>query len=487
MNAILLLLDQAENRRLLVGLLEESYQVLVPESGNDVPGDFDLCIVDGPAARRMTAWLKERREAALPVFLPVLLLTSRPELEIADEGLRECVDDLIVTPVHKAGLRVQVEILLRTRRLTQDLSAANKELEAVFNAFPDLYFWLDTDGTILSYHAVRASDLHIPSEQFLGKRMQDVLPPDVSTQFEQAVRKIAEAKSVAVIEYSLPMPDGIKFFEARLVPLMERQVMAIVRDITEERKRAEESLARYADELERSNTELQQFAYIASHDLQEPLRAVSGYLQLIRKRYEGKLDKDADEFIAFAVDGASRMQALIEGLLDYSRVGTHGKEFAPTDSEAALKQAEQNLKAAIEESGAEITHDPLPTVTGDDVQLTELLQNLVANAIKFHRPDEPPRIHVSAEQKDGEWVFSVKDNGIGIAREDTERLFRIFTRLHARDEYEGTGIGLAVCKRIVERHGGRIWVESEPGKGSTFYFTIPATAAAQPAEVEKAA
>jgi signal transduction histidine kinase/DNA-binding LacI/PurR family transcriptional regulator len=226
-------------------------------------------------------------------------------------------------------------------------------------------------------------------------------------------------------------------------------------------------------ELARSNAELEHFAYVASHDLQEPLRMVKSYLQLIKRRYVGQLDEDADEFIAFAVDGAGRMQALINDLLQYSRVTTRGKPFAPTDCAAVLDHALTNLKVAIEESGAVVSHDDLPTVPADDVQLTQLFQNLIGNATKFHKPDTRPEVHVGAERRSDEWLFSVQDNGIGIDPKHFERIFLIFQRLHSREEYEGTGIGLAVCKRIVERHGGHIWVESEPGKGATFRFTIP--------------
>ncbi len=237
------------------------------------------------------------------------------------------------------------------------------------------------------------------------------------------------------------------------------------------RVQAEEKLKGYFDELERSNKELQQFAYIASHDLQEPLRMVASYTQLLAMRYKGKLDSDADEFIAFAVDGANRMQGLINDLLAYSRVGTKGKEFQPTDCKTVLDNITRNLQKIIEESSAEITHDPLPTVVADDIQLGQLFQNLIVNAIKF-QSDSYPRIHITAEKNEKEWIFSVKDDGIGIEPEFKERIFEIFQRLHAKGEYPGTGIGLAICKKIVERHGGRVWVESEPGKGSTFYFSI---------------
>mgnify|MGYP003401757758 FL=1 len=250
-------------------------------------------------------------------------------------------------------------------------------------------------------------------------------------------------------------------------------------DLVEARQKLEESVA----ELGRSNADLQQFAYVASHDLQEPLRMVSSYTQLIARRYKGKLDADADEFIAFAVDGANRMQRLILDLLAYSRVNTAGRQFEPTAMETVLKAALNNLTNAVKESQAIITHDPLPAVMGDDKQLAQLFQNLLSNAVKFGGA-QPPRIHISAKQADGEWLFSVRDHGIGLDPQYADRIFVIFQRLHTREEYPGTGIGLAICKKIVERHGGRIWVESELGKGATFYFTMrdeePGTSAHPP-------
>ena len=238
-----------------------------------------------------------------------------------------------------------------------------------------------------------------------------------------------------------------------------------------ERKRADEALARQTQELARSNAELEQFAYIASHDLQEPLRMVSSYTQLLARRYRGQLDSDADDFIAFAVDGAERMQPLIRDLLEYSRIGSRGNAPEPTNLEEVLDAALANLTAAIEESDAEVTRDPLPTLSVDASQLTQLFQNLIGNALKFRH--ETPRVHVSAVTEEDLVTFSVRDNGIGIQSDYVERIFAIFQRLHTRDEYAGTGIGLAVCRRIVERHDGRIWAESEPGVGTTFYFTLP--------------
>lgn len=225
-------------------------------------------------------------------------------------------------------------------------------------------------------------------------------------------------------------------------------------------------------ELERSNSELQQFAYVASHDLQEPLRMISSYVQLLERRYKGKLDDDADEFIAYAVDGAKRMQGLISDLLQLSRFGTRERSLGAVDCEVVLDQALANLQTSIAACCAQVTHGPLPTVRADSTQLIQLFQNLVGNALKF-RGTETQNIHVSAEPKNGKWLFSVRDNGIGIDPEHSDRIFGIFQRLHGRGEYPGTGIGLAICKKIVEGHGGQIWVDSEAGKGATFFFTLP--------------
>ena len=243
------------------------------------------------------------------------------------------------------------------------------------------------------------------------------------------------------------------------------------REISERRK-ADEAAARHAAELERSNAELEQFAHVASHDLKEPLRMVASYLELLQRRYKGRLDTDADDFIHFAVDGALRMRNLMDGLLALSQVGTHGRPFGPTDCDAVVDKAVNDLAVAIAESRAVITRDPLPTVLGDAGQLEQLFQNLVSNAIKF-RSEEEPRVHITARRKRTEWLFSVRDNGIGIDSKYSERIFVVFQRLHAREERSGTGIGLAISKKIVERHGGRIWIESRPDEGATFYFTIP--------------
>ncbi len=244
----------------------------------------------------------------------------------------------------------------------------------------------------------------------------------------------------------------------------------VVEDISR-RKATEQALQATLSELERSNSELQQFAYVASHDLQEPLRMVSSYVRLLERRYKEKLDADADEFITYAADGAKRMQRLINDLLQYSRVGTRNRPFEPTDCEAVLNQVLASLEVAIERNNAQITRDPLPTVMADQTQLAQVFQNLIDNALKF-RGEAPPLIHVSARRNGSHWLFSVHDNGVGIDPQYSDRIFVIFQRLHGRQEYPGTGIGLAICKKIVERHDGRIWVESNGDHGSTFFFTV---------------
>jgi light-regulated signal transduction histidine kinase (bacteriophytochrome) len=241
--------------------------------------------------------------------------------------------------------------------------------------------------------------------------------------------------------------------------------LASIIDVTERR--------RYQDELQRSNSDLEQFAYIASHDLQEPLRMVASYTELLAQRYEGKLDARADKYIFYAVDGARRMQQLVADLLQYSRVGSQGKPFAAVHSGDVLNRVVKMLDGMITASNATIEYGELPVVMADESQLSQLFQNMIGNAVKF-RAATPPRIQIEARLHERKWMFSVRDNGIGIEMRHAERIFQMFQRLHERSKYEGSGIGLAIAKRIVERHGGRISVQSEPGVGTTFYFTLPA-------------
>jgi PAS domain S-box-containing protein len=248
--------------------------------------------------------------------------------------------------------------------------------------------------------------------------------------------------------------------------------LASIVDITE-RKRAEQELRRFTDELQRSNRELAQFAYVASHDLQEPLRAISGCVQLLQQRYQSKLDERADDLIQHAVSGAVRMQTLINDLLSYSRIGTRAKPFEPCDLAQPLQETLANLSVAIKEAGAAVTWDDMPVMHADPTQFTQLFQNLVSNALKFRGNDRTARIHIGVDQQGAGQIVYVRDNGIGIEPQYYERIFGVFQRLHGRNKYPGNGIGLAICRKIVERHGGRMWVESVPGEGSTFYFTVP--------------
>jgi len=283
-----------------------------------------------------------------------------------------------------------------------------------------------------------------------------------SVRFEK--RYIRKSGAIVWVDLSVALAC-----DASGVPQYE---IALFDDITE-RKKAEAALREAHEELKRSNAELEQFAYVASHDLQEPLRMVSSYTQLLMRRYGDKFDGDAKDFTAFIVDGATRMKQLIEDLLAYSRVGTRDRNFKPVEAESSLKRALTNLRAAIQDSGATVTQDKLPTIHCDEVQLAQLFQNLIGNALKFRKPDVAPAVHVGAAEQGAEWEFMVRDNGIGIEPQYFERIFMVFQRLHDKGEYPGTGIGLAIVKKVVERHGGRIWVQSQPGAGTTFHFTMP--------------
>jgi PAS domain S-box-containing protein len=340
-----------------------------------------------------------------------------------------------------------------------------------------ILFW-DLSGNITEANNAFLEMVGYTREDLLlGKvHWKKMTPVEYNYLDEKGIQELAATGICSPFEKEYIRKDG-----SRIPVLMGGAVLegyqdkgvCFVIDITE-RKRMEEALFKQAQELARSNAELEQFAYVASHDLQEPLRMVASYTQLLSRRYKGKLDEDADDFIDFAVDGANRMQRLIQDLLEYSRLGTRSREFEMVDCDRSFAEAIANLQIAIAESNATITHDPLPSVRGDATQLGQLLQNLIGNGIKF-RKDEPSQVHVSAQTSENEWVFSVRDNGIGIAPAHQARIFVIFQRLHARETYPGTGIGLAICKKIVDRHGGRIWVDSEWGQGSVFYFTIPRT------------
>jgi PAS domain S-box-containing protein len=392
-------------------------------------------------------------------------------------------------------------------------------LDSILENLPNMVFVKDAaELRFVRFNRAGEALLGYRREDLIGKNDYDFFPKSEADFFTSRDREVlARGLVLDIPEEPIHTRAGVRFLHTKKVPVMDEQgrpryLLGISEDITE-RKAAEERLRRAHEELEsrvaqrttelqqlnatlqaeinerrtveaalaakaqglaRSNKELEQYAYVASHDLQEPLRMVTSYMQLIAERYRGQLDASADEFIGYALDGAERMKKLIDDLLTYSRVSTRRRDPVSTDSAVVLARTLDNLRLAIEESGAVVTHSRLPTLLADDTQLQQLFQNLIGNALKF-RGAASPRIHVEATRRELEWQFSVADNGIGIDERHHDDIFMIFRRLHGREQYPGTGIGLALCKKIVEQQGGRIWVESEPGRGTTFFFAIPAT------------
>jgi PAS domain S-box-containing protein len=371
------------------------------------------------------------------------------------------------------------------RQLTLLVAAQRQRLDNIIDNIPGIVWEgsvnpTENDSSIDFINDYAEKMLGYSTEEWLS--MPDIwrriIHPDDWDKTMAAATAIYESGKPGSLQYRCIRKDGsIIPVESHTTLLWDDKgtligACGVIMDISE-RVRAQEALASYTQELKRSNEELEQFAYVASHDLQEPLRMVTSYLQLIEQRYSEKLDADAKEFIDYAVDGATRMKRLINDLLIYSRVQRARGEFDKVDMQRILEQAKRNLQLRIADSGAVITSDPLPTLVANEGQMLQLFQNLLGNAIKF-RAEAPPRIHVSAVKKHGEWIFSVCDNGIGIESAYLDRIFVIFQRLHPVGKYPGTGIGLAICRKIVEQHGGQIWVESQPGQGTTFYFSLPA-------------
>lgn len=365
--------------------------------------------------------------------------------------------------------------LLETQEDLINTTVSKSYVDNILKSMAETLMVIDPDGTIQRVNQAAISLLGYERHELVGRSAGDL--------FEKGVDVLSLLKQsglndvIRSVDTSVVTKDGRHVAVSLSGSVMRGEdgeiqgMVCVAQDITE-RKRTQELLEQQTQELARSNSELEQFAWVASHDLQEPLRMVASYTQLLSKRYKGKLDADADEFIAFAVDGATRMRRLINALLELSRVGTRGKDFEATDCEAIYDRTLVNLQELVEESGALVTHDRLPTVMGDGTQLGQLFQNLIANAIKF-RGDEQLTVHVGAEQRNGHWEFCVRDNGIGIDPEYAERIFVVFQRLHGKGDRPGTGIGLSICKKIVELHGGQIWVESLPDEGAAFHFTLP--------------
>lgn len=380
-----------------------------------------------------------------------------------------------------ANVGTQVGRVIERARAEEALRRSEARFAGIISISSDAIVSVDEEQRIIFYNQGAEQTFGWTADEAMGQPLEMLIPeihrPGHAGKVRQFGRSGVRARRMGERgQISGRRKSGEVFPADASISHLEvggsRIYTAVLRDVTE-RARAEEALARQAQDLARSNAELEQFAYVASHDLQEPLRMVASYTQLLARRYGDRLDDDAHEFIGYAVDGVRRMQGLISDLLAYSRVGSRGESPEMVELEPVMARTIDVLRTAVEESGATVTHDPLPAVQADAVQIGQVLQNLVGNALKF-RGDAPPRVHVGVQRQGAEWVFSVRDNGIGIAPEYAQRIFVIFQRLHTRADYEGTGIGLAICKKIVERHGGRIWVESAEGQGSTFFFTLPA-------------
>jgi PAS domain S-box-containing protein len=360
--------------------------------------------------------------------------------------------------------------------LASDFQSLQNQMQALIEHSPSPIFIKDIGGRYQLVNSHFENLVNRPRSQIIGKKNETILPQNVLPSMLQSDARVIETKEVVVTEMKLLVDGNQRTYLNTKFPLFDplgdiQSIGGIWTDISEQ-KALNESLNVKNVDLERSNKELEQFAYVASHDLQEPLRMVSSYMQLLETRYKDKLDQDAKEFIGYAVDGALRMQRLIQDLLAFSRVGTRGKEPQPVDAGEALEQAKSNLRILIEETQMGIQSGTLPIVLADMDQLAQVFQNLIGNAIKF-KGEKQPEIQISVKESNGFAEFTLRDSGIGFDQRHADRIFVLFQRLNTRDKYEGTGIGLAICKKIVERHGGRIWAESQVGKGSTFHFTFP--------------
>jgi PAS domain S-box-containing protein len=391
--------------------------------------------------------------------------------------------EIMLSPLESAeGILVTAAIrdITERKRVEDSLRNSEERFRLMASGIKDYAnVMLDPDGLVVSWNEGAERIKGYRAEEIIGQPFSRFYPAE-DIHNGKPVRELALAAERGSFEDEgwRVRKDGTRFLANVVITALRDQngrlrgFGKITRDITE-LKESEQHLGKTMAELKRSNDDLELFAYVASHDLQEPLRMVASYTQLLARRYKGRLDSDADEFIAYAVDGCNRMQELIQDLLSYSRVGANTDAMRQTSCEDALARAVKNLQATIEASKAIVEHDPLPVIDTDGTRLAQVFQNLIGNAIKY-RGAELPQIHISARQAGREWIFSVRDNGMGIESQYFDRIFVIFQRLHGQKEYQGTGIGLAMCKKIVNRLGGRIWVESELAKGSTFYFALPA-------------
>jgi signal transduction histidine kinase len=369
---------------------------------------------------------------------------------------------------------------IRQTRVALDLSEETRQ--AILNAIPDLVFKVRKDGRIMDYYLNRSQSGPIPWEELKARTIGEFMSAEETAQILHSIDKCIKGGGVEYHEFQTFNLETEYWFELRFSKLSEQEVIVIVRDITDQKKTAlslDEKLAEISlknVELERyitSNSELEKFAYITSHDLKEPVRSIIGFAQLLQKKGIDQLDAEHQEYLGNIISGARRMSSLINGLLDYSRINSQGKAFEEMEVEEVLSKVKMDLLQITEETKALIIHEELPRLYGDRLQIRQLFQNIITNSIKF-RSAEPPKIHITCTPEGGFWLFKVQDNGIGFDMKYKDKLFALFSRLHTSDQYPGTGIGLALCKKIVDRHNGRIWLESSPGNGTSVLFTIPA-------------
>jgi PAS domain S-box-containing protein len=435
-------------------LLGNSIDILVPASIKAAHGGHRACFVKQPEARRMGV--------------------GRDLYGIRKDGTQIPVE-IGLNPIHtREGLMILAAVTDITER-----KLADDRFRLVVEASPSGMIMTDPAGKIVLVNSETERLLGYTRDELIGKPIEMLVPPRIlgeHVRFRTAFHRHPEARSMGSgRDLHIMRKDGTELpVEIGLNPIHTRDgtmVLSAIIDISE-RNKAMQSLAEQREELQRSNADLEQFAYVASHDLREPLRMVATYSELLAERYKGKLDERADEYIRYTIDGAKRMQQLVKDLLAYSRVSSQAVTPAIIESEAVVRNALDRLRAVIEETRAEIVCDRLPAIRADETQLGQVFQNLIGNALKF-RAEQPPRIHIAAERRNGTCEFRVEDNGIGLDKQYEARVFQMFQRLHERGRYEGNGIGLAIAKKIVERHGGRIWFESEIHKGTTFHFTMP--------------
>jgi len=480
---VLLADDNADMREYVTRLLSGRYRVSAVSNGEDAlrsaiadPPDLILSDVMMPGLDGFEL-LKELRARAETSTVPVVLLSARAGEESRVEGLGAGADDYLIKPFTARELlaRVAAHISMHRRRLEAEeaLRESQATLQSFYDSSPFLMGVTELEGDRILPAYVNAATVRCMGMQNEGGGV----PPFVKDLWlAQYRRSRAEGRFVR-FEYEHPLAAGACWLDCcvnflGIGPAGRPRFSYIAEDVTD-RKRNEELLHRSNLELRRANADLEQFAYSASHDLQEPLRQIAVYSQLLEKKFAARLDGKGSQYLGYCVEGAHRMEMLISGLLDYSQVSkASDSPEQRVNLGEVMDTVRKNLATTIEETGAEIAVEDLPSVRGAPAQLVHLFQNLVSNALKY-RSEKRPRVRIAAVPDEGRWRFSVKDNGIGIPREFQSQIFGIFKRLHDRSEYPGTGIGLAICQKIVERSGGRIWVESEPGSGSTFCFTLP--------------